>query len=216
MAIVNRINKGSALTHVELDANFTDLDGRATANAAAIVANDTAMDTRVDALELTMYSFGIEDHNNAGSALTPSALARTKVLNDSAGSFTNTAYKIPGRGNIWDATASEFDFDNAGLNLGDTVTVRLDFSITTAGANDAVEVQLDLGTGGNLYTLTLANQAYRTAGTYHFTIVSELYMGDLNTLNNPGTIYITADGNSTSIQYNGHYVKYGLRTPSAT
>ncbi len=38
MAITYRSVKGSALTHTELDANFTDLDGRATANAAAAVA----------------------------------------------------------------------------------------------------------------------------------------------------------------------------------
>lgn len=216
MAIVNRISKGSALTHVELDANFTDLDGRATSNADDIAANDTAMDTRVDALEVTQYTFGIEDHNHAGAALTPGSGVRTKVLNDGAGSFTNTAYKIPGRSNVWDSTANAFDFDGAGLVLGDTVTVRLDFLVTTAGANDAVTIELDLGAGGNIYTLTLATQAYRTAGTYHLTIVSELYMGDTNTLNNPGTIYITPDAGGSSLQYNGHYVKYGLRVASAT
>ena len=39
MAITKRLVKGSALTHVELDGNFTDLDGRVTANAAQIVVN---------------------------------------------------------------------------------------------------------------------------------------------------------------------------------
>lgn len=36
MAIVTRAGKGSALSHGELDGNFTDLDGRATAASAAI------------------------------------------------------------------------------------------------------------------------------------------------------------------------------------
>lgn len=40
MAIVNRITKGSALTHAELDGNFTDLDGRI--NALPNLTNTTA------------------------------------------------------------------------------------------------------------------------------------------------------------------------------
>lgn len=216
MAITYRSVKGAALTHTELDANFTDLDGRATANADAIAANDTAMDTRVDVLEVTKYTHGIEDHNSTDPALTPSSGVRTKVLNNSLGGFTNVAYKIPGRSNIWDASSSEFDFIGAGLVLGDTVTIRLDFTITTNGANDSVEVELELGTLTGLYSLNLASQAWRSAGTYNLTVVAEVYMGDTNTLNNPATIHVTPDSGGTTINYNGHYVKYGLRTASAT
>jgi len=161
-----------------------------------------------------LYTHGIEDHNSTDVSFSPAAGVKTKVLNNGLGSFTNTAYKIPGRGDIWDASTSEFDFLNAGLELGDTVTIRMDFELTTTSANDGFKVELDLGTGGNLYTLTLADQYYRFTGTNNFTVISEIYMGDANTLDNPGTIYITPDAAGSTIKYNGHYVKYSLRTPS--
>jgi hypothetical protein len=161
-----------------------------------------------------LYTHGIEDHNSTDASFSPAAGVKTKVLNNGLGSFTNTAYKIPGRGDIWDASTSEFDFLNAGLELGDTVTIRMDFELTTTSANDGFKVELDLGTGGNLYTLTLADQYYRFTGTNNFTVISEIYMGDANTLDNPGTIYITPDAAGSTIKYNGHYVKYSLRTPS--
>lgn len=211
MAIVNRLVKGSALTHTELDANFTDLDGRATANADAIVA----LDTRTDALEATVYSHGFEDYNNAGAAQALIAGTAVKITNDGLGAYTNTAYKIPGRGAIWDASANQFNWDTAGLVLGDTALIRMDLAITSSGANDGFSVDIDVAVGsGAGYTLNADYREYRTAGTYKWTVMIELYMGDSNTLNFPAELTITADSASDSVQYNGHYVKYSLWTPS--
>jgi hypothetical protein len=212
MAITTRTVKGSALTHAELDTNFTDLVAVDAATDVAVAA----VAARATALEVVKYNFGIEDHNSTDAALTPSNGVRTKVLNNGLGGFTNTAYKIPGRANLWDATAHAFDFSGAGLVLGDTVTIRLDFTVTTSGANDAVDVELQMGVLSGIYSLNLASQAWRSSGTYNLTVVSEIYMGDTNTLDNLGEIYITPDANGTSITYNGHYVKYGLRNASAT
>ena len=175
----------------------------------------TAPDSLVTRSDLTaLYTHGVEDYSSTDASFSPAAGARTKVLNNGLGSATNTAYKIPGRGDVWDTSTSEFDFLAAGLVLGDTVTIRLDFELTTTSANDGFKIELDLGTGVNLYTLTLADQYYRFSGTNNFTIISEIYMGDANTLDNPGTIYITPDAAGSTIQYNGHYVKYSLRIPS--
>ena len=212
MTIVNRGVKGSALTHVELDGNFTDLvtAGATTATAVAALA------ARVTPLETTQYSFGWEDYSSTSPALTPSAGVRTQVLNNGLGAFTNKLYKIPGRGDIWNTTSNSFDFSNAGLVLGDTVTLRLDFTVTTNATNNGVVVELDLGTGANAYTLTLASQDWRSTGTYNLTAVAEIYMGDTNTLNNLGKIFVSSDTTGESIVYNGHFVKYDLRTASAT
>ncbi len=92
----------------------------------------------------------------------------------------------------------------------------MDFELTTTSTNDGFKVELDLGTGAGLYTLTLADQYYRFTGTNNFTVVSEIYMGDTNTLNNTATIYITPDAGGTTVNYNGHYVKYALRNLSLT
>ena len=165
---------------------------------------------------LTLYAHGVEDHNatNGSQALTQNV--RQKVLNNSLGSFTNTAHIIPNRGLIWDSTLNSFDFSGAGLVLGDTVTVRMDFTVTTSGANDGVTVELDLGIGGSPYTLQVVSQEWRNAGTYQLVVLAEVYMGDTNTLNNPMEIYIVSDTTNDSFVYNGHYVKYSLQIPSAT
>jgi len=187
--------------------------GQLEATGQALVTDDSLV-TRAGVS--TFYTHGIEDHNSTDAAFSPSAGVRTKVVNNGLGTFTNTSYKIPGRGDIWDAAAGEFNFLDAGLKLGDTVTIRMDFELTTTSANDGFKVELDLGTGAGLYTLTLADQYYRFTGTNNFTIVSEIYMGDTNTLNNPATIYITPDAGGTTVNYNGHYVKYALQNLSLT
>lgn len=212
MAITLRATKGSALTHNELDANFTDLVAVDTATDAAV----TAVEARATALEVVKYTHGIEDHNGTDAAIALASGVKTKMLCNGLGTFTNTTYKIPGRGDIWNTSTNAFDFLNAGLALGDTVTIRMDMNITTSANNNGVVVELDLGTGGGLYSLAVGSHDWRTAGTYHITVISEIYMGDTNTLNNPGTIHVTSDTAGDSVAYNGHYIKYGLRNASAT
>lgn len=169
------------------------------------------------ATENPLYNHGFEDYNATNVALTPAAGVRAKVLNNGLGAFTNKAFKIPGRGDIWDTANNQFTFANAGLKLGDTVLLRLDFSVTTNASNNGIIVELDLAIGsGGAYTLLLDTQDWRTAGTYGKIVLAEIYMGDANTLNNPAEIYVTSDTGGESITYNGHYVKYSLMTPSAT
>ena len=160
-----------------------------------------------------LYDFGIEDHNATNIALTPAAGARTQILNNGLGAFTNVAYKIPGRGSIWNTSTNQFDFLNAGLVLGDTVSMRLDFTVTTNSSNNGVVVELDLGIGGSPYTLTVASQDWRYVGTYNLVVFAHIYMGDTNTLNNPCQIIISSDTGGESITYNGHFVQYNLRSP---
>jgi hypothetical protein len=214
MAIVNRISKGSALTHVELDNNFTDLDGRATANAAAIVANDTAMDIRVDALEdpLTIYTMGFEDYNDLATQTTAIALTAANtpydLPNDGAGPFTNVTYRLPGYGPIWDVATNRFDFDGAGLVLGDTVDFRIDLDIVNSGANGAYVLHMDLGVGsGGAYTLEIDEHLYKGAGTHKEVVLFSIYMGDTNTLNYPAKFSIESDSTGDSVVVNGWYVR---------
>lgn len=216
MAITYRSVKGSALTHAELDANFTDLNGRIIANAADISTADTVLLNHITSAAVARYTHGIEDHNSTDPALTPASGGRTRLLNNSLGAYTNLNYKIPGRGNIWNSGTDSFDFLNAGLVIGDTVTIRLDLTVTTASTHDGIEIELDLGAGASTYTLHLGEHTWRSSGVHNLTVVSEIYMGDANTLNNPGTLYVTPNASGTSIVYKGHYVKYSLRTPSVS
>lgn len=213
MAITTRGVKGSALTHAELDTNFTDL----VAVDAATDADVAALDTRIDSLELTHYTCGFEDYNHAGSSQSLIAGTPVKILNDGAGAFTNMSYKIPGRGDIWNTTNNQFDWTNAGLVLGDSVLIRMDFSVTNNNANDGFSVDLELAVGsGANYTLNVDYREWRYGGTYNWVVLAEIYMGDTNTLNFPAEIHLTADTNGDSVQYNGHYVKYTPRVATAT
>ena len=213
MAITYRGVKGSALTHTELDGNFTDLVAADVSTDAAVAA----LDTRVDSLELTHYTHGFEDYNHAGSSQALLAGTPVKILNDGAGPFTNMSYKIPGRGDVWNTTNNHFDWTNAGIALGDTVLIRMDFSVTTNNANDGFSVDLELAVGsGANYTLNVDYREWRYGGTYNWVVLAEIYMGDTNTLNFPAEIHLTADTNGDSVQYNGHYVKYTPRVATAT
>jgi hypothetical protein len=214
MTIVNRIVKGSALTHTELDGNFTDLDTRATTATADAVA----LDTRITAVESAsvLYAFGIEDYNSTIGSVALTANVPLKMQNNGAGTNTNTAYKIPGRGSIWNTTTNQFEFNTAGLVLGDTVTIRMDLSVTVNAA-DNVSIAINMAVGSAFpYTLKSDYRQYRAAGTYDVISFMEVYMGDTNSLNFPAEVVVTSDSVSDSVVYNGHYVKYSLRLPSAT
>jgi hypothetical protein len=158
------------------------------------------------------YTQSIEDFNHAGAALSPAAGVKTKVLNDAAGAFTNTAYKIPGRADTWVPASNHFDWAAAGLILGDSVDLRFDFTVTTSGANDDIIIGLDIGVGSSgPYSLEVNRREWRLAGTYAYTTYYGIYMGDANTLNFPTEVTITAGTNGDTIQCNGWYVRTSLQ-----
>tara|TARA_B110000967_G_scaffold203175_1_gene243365 strand:+ start:368 stop:982 length:615 start_codon:yes stop_codon:yes gene_type:complete len=158
------------------------------------------------------FTQSIEDFNHAGVALTPAAATKTKVLNDAAGAFTNTAYKIPGRANTWVPASNHFDWAAAGLVLGDSVDIRFDFTVTTSGANDDVVIGLDVGVGSpGPYSLEVNRREWRLAGTYAYTTYYGIYMGDSNTLDFPTEVTVTAGTGSDTILCNGWYVRTSLQ-----
>lgn len=163
------------------------------------------------------FTQSIEDFNHAGVALTPSAGIKTKVLNDAAGTFTNTAYKIPGRADTWVTASNHFDWAAAGLVLGDSVDIRFDFTVTTSGANDDIIIGLDVGVGSPApYSLEVDRREWRSAGTYGYTTYYGIYMGDSNTLDFPTEVTVTAGTGSDTIQCNGWYVRTSLQKATLT
>ena len=158
------------------------------------------------------FNQSIEDFNHGGIALTPGAGVKTKVLNDGAGPFTNTTYKIPGRADTWVPASNHFDWAAAGLILGDSVDLRFDFTVTTSGANDDVIIGLDIGVGSpGPYSLEVNRREWRLAGTYAYTTYYGIYMGDSNTLDFPTEVTVTAGTGSDTIQCNGWYVRTSLQ-----
>lgn len=152
---------------------------------------------------------GWYDYNDAATTTTPINLAAgvaTVMTNDGAGSFTNIAYPLAGVTNLWDTATDRFDF--TGLDLGDTVDVRIDLEITSTGANHEFQVDFSLaeGSGGD-YSLRVTDIEYKSAGTYQLTLYYGLYMGDLNTKDNPASIKVTSAAGGDTVVVNGWYIR---------
>ena len=159
----------------------------------------------------TPYATGVEDYNHAGAALTPALGVKTKVLNDAAGSYTNTVYKIPGYPNIWDPSTNQFDWSH--LSLGDSVDIRFDFTATTNGTHNDTAIILRAGVGASPYDLTAITGEWQASGTYQLTVWYSVYMGDTNTLDNPAEVYIMSTTAGEVVQCNGWYVRTNKRIP---
>jgi hypothetical protein len=217
MAITTRAAKGSALTHNELDTNFTDLVAADAVTDAALVATDvivTSNVARLVALEdpLTIYTMGFEDYNDSTTAGTPIAMTSANtaypLTNDGAGAFTNKTYQLPGYNDIWNTSTNLFDFDGAGLVLGDTVDFRIDLDIINSGANGAFVLHMELAIGsGSPYTLEIDEHLYKGAGTHKEVVMFSIYMGDTNTLNNGARFTLESDSTGDSVIVNGWYVR---------
>ncbi len=159
---------------------------------------------------------GFTDYNDAASGSVSFAVAGTwyDLPNDGAGSFTNLTYKLPGAGDIWNTTSDQFEWDNGGLSLGDTVHIRIDVDITTTGANAVVDLSMDLAHGtGSEYKLVFKSELFKSAGTYNRIIDAHIYMGDSATLNNPAKIAMKSDTAGDSVTVNGWFTETTLRTP---
>jgi len=182
MSITLRNTKGSALTHSELDANFSDLSSR----MGWVDYND--QETSNNAIDLT------------------AADTYYNLTNDGEGPYTNKNFKIASHGEIWNTANNEFDWSS--LNLGDTVDIRIDVSVTTDAPNRSISTDIDLaiGSGGD-YTLHIDDRSFKNAGTYQIVRFVSLYMGDTNTLNYPSKIKMSSDGTGDSVVVNGWYVR---------
>lgn len=161
-----------------------------------------------------IYTHGWEDQHHAGSSQALTATVALKLLNDSAGAFTNTTYLLPGYSAIWDSVNNELDFAAAGLSIGDTVDIRIDTTITTSGANDDIAFLVDLAIGsGNDYTLDVDYREWRVAGTYNYVTNFRMYIGNTDTLNYPAEIKALSSASGASVQVNGWFIKVTPRNP---
>jgi len=174
------------------------------------VLSDTSSVKVVDisGLPADNYAGGFFDYNDAATSTTPINVVGgggfVKLTNDEAGPFTNKAYAPAGVTDVWDAVANEFDFTQ--LKLGDMVDFRLDLTVTTTSPNQDVDVRLFLGVGAGEYSIPFVLTNIKSTGTVNLNRYNGIYMGDTNSLNNPGEFRIQSDSNATVV-VNGWYVK---------
>tara|TARA_Y100000593_G_C4298414_1_gene331970 strand:+ start:1120 stop:1770 length:651 start_codon:yes stop_codon:yes gene_type:complete len=134
---------------------------------------------------------GFADYNNAGSPISIAANTWLTVTNDGQGAFSNSTYIPNGITRLMDTSTGQFDFSE--LSLGDAVLIRNDFSVNPDTNNALLNLRYQLGSGANAYTLeTVIGRLDDGSGKdYRFSLVPQLiYMGDLNTKDNPVTLQI--------------------------
>ena len=99
------------------------------------------------------------------------------------GAFTNKTYKPDGSVvELMDTSTGAID--PTGLQLGDTILIRNDFTVTPSTNNASLEFRYQLGTGAGSYTLQkrLGRLDEGSGNPYRFSLSPDLiYMGDTNT-----------------------------------
>lgn len=151
---------------------------------------------------------GFLDYNDTATAITPLVIVSgvpQAIPNNGLGVQTIKAYPPVGVTDVWDAIGGTFDWSQ--LKLGDMVDIRVDLKAVTTSVNTQVTVELELGTGGSIYTIPfITDEVFKAAGNHFMNRYNGIYMGDLNTLNNGGVFKITTDANCTLV-VNGWYCK---------
>jgi hypothetical protein len=155
---------------------------------------------------------GFWDYNDLATSSSPIALTVAgqayELTNDGLGTYTNLAYALPGKADIWDVATDRFDFTGGALGLGDTLDFRFDLLVTTSQANTEVTADLELGLGGSSYSISaIPPISLKSAGAYHLVRYTGVYIGDNNTLDNPARVIARADSTGVTVKVNGWYVR---------
>tara|TARA_R100000655_G_scaffold70849_2_gene109207 strand:+ start:224 stop:1177 length:954 start_codon:yes stop_codon:yes gene_type:complete len=141
---------------------------------------------------------GFIDYNNTLNPTTLFADQWTTLPNNGQGGFTNKNFPPSNVTELMDT--GNGSIDTTQLNLGDTILIRNDFSVTPSTNNALLEMRYQLGSGSNSYTLeTVTSRLDDGSGkAYRFSLKPDLiYMGDENTRANPIVIQIKLSTDGT-------------------
>ena len=140
------------------------------------------------------------DSTTSSTPITVTANTWTDITNDGAGAFTNKNYKPFGVSELMETSTGYFDFTE--LELGDTVFIRNDFTITPSINNPKVEFRYVLGASGSQYPLESSLTSLRSGSGIQYRNslrVDEIYIGDTNIKNNPAKLQIKLDSDATLV-----------------
>lgn len=164
----------------------------------------------------TKQASGIYDYQDLATASTPISLATPDtwytLTNDGLGPNTNTTYGLTGVADVWDSSINSFDF--SGLDLGDSVDIRMSIDVISGTNNQDFDVSLFVNDGGGgQYTLPfISQQSFKTPGTKSLIRFNSIYIGDDNTRNNPARFKIKSSA-AGSVIVIGWYCRVIKRIP---
>ena len=137
---------------------------------------------------------GFFDYNDTSTSASPITLLTdtwTDVPNNGLGAFTNLNYVPTGMTKLMDNSNGSLDFTE--LTLGSDILIRIDFNVTPQTNNALLESRYVLGTGAGLYSLPIVSRRLDSGAGIPYSSEKGsfyIYMGDTNTLDNPGTLLV--------------------------
>lgn len=146
---------------------------------------------------------GFADYNDTATSTTPITLTAgvwIDITNDGLGSFTNTSSIPNDLTTLMDNTTGYIDPRE--LEIGDSLVIRNDYTITPSINNSLLKFRYELGTGGNLYQLeTIVGRLDSGSGVpYRLALKPDfIYMGDSNTKDNFIKLQVNLENNGTLI-----------------
>lgn len=162
----------------------------------------------------SIITHGWEYINHDGTSQNLTSGSFIDLENAGTGSATDGTYKLPGAGSVWNTTDNQFEWDTAGLVVGDTVEIRFDYEVTVDTNNDGVTLALDVAHGhANEFQLVVDESNFDTAGTHSKSRWFSLYIGSTPVLENPTKVVMSADSANDSVEILGFYVKLCPRNP---
>ena len=137
--------------------------------------------------------FGFIDENDTSTATTPVNLPANvwvDIPNNGQGAFSNDTYRPESVTEIIDTNTGYLDFSQ--LTLGSEILVRNDFTVTPSTNNCLLEARYLLGYGASEYPLQFWSERLDNGSGIEYQRVTNfpIYMGDLNTQQNPGKLQI--------------------------
>jgi hypothetical protein len=146
---------------------------------------------------------GFIDYNDTSTASSPLVLSGgvwTTIPNDGLGAASNDLFKPGGVTELLNVATGSIDASD--LSLGDSLLVRNDYKVTPNTNNTLLEFRYSLGTGLSSYTLEkiIGRLDSGSGQPYRFSLSTDLiYMGDLNTKDNPISLQVKLSANGTLI-----------------
>ena len=146
---------------------------------------------------------GFADYNDAGTSTTAINLVAntwTTITNDGSGAFTNLDNLPFGVTSLMD-TSTGF-IDPTELDIGDSLVIRNDYTVTPSVNNSLLKFRYELGTGGGVYQLeTIVGRLDSGSGIgYRLALKPDfIYMGDSNTRDNYIKIQVNLENAGTLV-----------------
>ena len=151
--------------------------------------------------------FDYNDTSTSTSSISLLADVWANVPNDGLGTFTNLDYIPTGMTKLMDTSNGSLDFTE--LTLGSDVLIRIDFNVTPQTNNALLESRYVLGAGAGLYYLPIVSRRLDSGAGIPYSSEKGsfyIYMGDTNTLDNPGTLQVKLSTGGTLVN-NGLAIK---------